>query len=366
MNDSSSLCRWGILGAATIARKNWQAIRRSGNGIIRAVASRDAARADKWISENQADCPFAERPEAVGGYDALLARDDIDAVYIPLPTGLRKEWVIKAARAGKHVLSEKPCGAEAADVEEMIAVCREAGVQFMDGVMFMHSDRLPALRTVLDDGESVGQIRRLATQFSFLADEDFLTGGNIRVHSDLEPLGCLGDLGWYNIRFALWMMKSEMPESVTGRTISQTPEGVPTEFSGELIFSSGPTVSFYCSFLTDHQEWAHISGTKGSIELRDFVIPLFGNESEFTLSRPEFTAIGCNFRVERHDTRVAVPEYSDSHETAPETKLFRRFAELVLSGETDDYWPQIALQTQQVMDACLTSARKGGEAVTLS
>lgn len=366
MNDSDTrLCRWGILGAATIARKNWQAIRRSGNGIVRAVASRDADRARQWIAENQADHPFPETPEAVGGYDSLLAREDIDAIYLPLPTGVRKDWVIAAARAGKHVLCEKPCGPRADDVEEMIAACREAGVQFMDGVMFMHSDRLPALRRVLDDGETVGNLRRIATQFSFLAPEEFLAGGNIRVNADLEPLGSLGDLGWYNLRISQWAMNWEMPASVTGRLIVQTDNGVPLEFSGELLYASGPTTSFYCSFLAEHQQWVHLSGTKGSVELRDFVQPYYASEVEFTASNPRFEAEGCDFRMERHDTRHAVPEYANSHASAQETKLFRHFARLALGGQPDDHWPRIALQTQRILDACLDSARNGGTPVSL-
>ena len=104
MSETISFCRWGILGAAGIARKNWQAIRRSGNGTLVAVASRDAGRAGEWIAENQAEQPFEVVPEAVGGYEELLRREDVDAVYIPLPTGLRAEWVLKAAEAGKHVL----------------------------------------------------------------------------------------------------------------------------------------------------------------------------------------------------------------------------------------------------------------------
>ncbi len=364
MNDSSKPCRWGILGAATIARKNWQAILRSGNGVVRAVASREADRAARWIAENQAVHPFPEAPEAVAGYDTLLAREDIDAVYVPLPTGIRKSWVLAAARAGKHVLCEKPCGSDAGDVEEMIAACREAGVQFMDGVMFMHSDRLPALRRVLDQGDSVGTVKRIATQFSFLAPEEFLAGGNIRVDADLEPLGCLGDLGWYTLRFALWVMNWERPASVTGRMIAQTDDGVPTEFSGELVFASGPTAGFYCSFLTEHQQWANISGTRGHIDLRDFVLPYYGNEVEFTASNAHFEVDGCDFRMERHDTRHAIAEYSNSHSNAQETKLFRRFAKLALSGSPDEFWPRIALQTQRVMDACLASARDGGSPVT--
>lgn len=361
MNDSQpSPVRWGILGAATIARKNWLAILNSGNGIIRAVASRDADRAQQWIDENQSQHPFSECPEAVAGYETLLAREDIDAVYIPLPTGVRKQWVIAAAKAGKHVLCEKPCGATGADVEEMVAVCREAGVQFMDGVMFMHSDRLPALRRVLDDGESLGTLRRIASQFSFLAPEDFLAGGNIRVNSDLEPLGSLGDLGWYTIRFTQWAMNWEMPKAVSGRIINQTETGVPIEFSADLIYESGPTASFYCSFLTEHQQWANISGTKGNIDLRDFVLPYYGNELEFTVANAHFETDLCEFRMERHDTRHAVSEYANSHANAQETKLFRTFAELAASGQPDDHWPRIALQTQQILNACLDSARDGG------
>src|SRR5437868_1277089 len=113
---NSSPCRWGILGAATIARKNWQAIRDAGNETLIAVASRDRARSASFIAECQASAPHAVVPIAIGGYEELLARPDIDAVYIPLPTGLRAKWAIRAAEAGKHVLIEKPAGRTAAEV----------------------------------------------------------------------------------------------------------------------------------------------------------------------------------------------------------------------------------------------------------
>ena len=100
--------RWGILSTAGIARKNWEAIRNSGNGTITAVASRDAAKAQQFIDECQAEVPFDEAPRAIGSYDEIVTADDVDAVYIPLPTGLRKEWVIKAANAGRHMMCEKP------------------------------------------------------------------------------------------------------------------------------------------------------------------------------------------------------------------------------------------------------------------
>src|SRR6478735_2024713 len=137
---SDRIVRWGVLGAANIAKKNWEAIRHSGNGTLTAVAARDPAKAKAFIAECSSQVPFPQPPRACT-YEELLAASDIDAIYIPLPTGIRKEWVIKAAKAGKHVLCEKPCAPTAAEVKEMIDVCRQHNVQFMDGVMFMHSGR---------------------------------------------------------------------------------------------------------------------------------------------------------------------------------------------------------------------------------
>src|SRR5690349_9072875 len=98
---STAQCRWGILGTARIARKIWKAVRNAGNAELVAVASRDADRARRFIGECQADVLLTPGPAACGGYQELLDRDDVDAVYVPLPTGVRKEWVLQAARAGK-------------------------------------------------------------------------------------------------------------------------------------------------------------------------------------------------------------------------------------------------------------------------
>lgn len=155
---STRPCRWGLLSTAAITRKNWKAIRLSGNGTVTAVASRDAKRAKEFIDECSAEVPFPDPIAAVGDYDALLARPDVDVVYIALPTGLRKPWVIKAAEAGKHVLCEKPVAPTAADAQEMIDACRRNNVQFMDGVMFSHSKRLDALRARIDAPDGIGRL----------------------------------------------------------------------------------------------------------------------------------------------------------------------------------------------------------------
>ena len=88
---SKKLCRWGILGSAGIAQKNWQSIRNAENAELVAVASRDVAKSQDFIDRCSAQIPHAVMPEAMGSYDDLLARDDVDAIYLPLPTGLRSE-----------------------------------------------------------------------------------------------------------------------------------------------------------------------------------------------------------------------------------------------------------------------------------
>jgi predicted dehydrogenase len=353
----SAVCRWGILGTANIARKNWKALRLAENATLVAVGSREPAKAQKFIDECSAEVPFPTPPAATT-YDELLRRSDVDAVYIPLPTGIRREWVVKAAEAGKHILCEKPCGPTAADVRVMLDACRKSRVQFMDGVMFMHSKRLPLLRQAIDDGETVGEMRRIASQFSFRAGDEFFKS-NIRATSTLEPLGCLGDLGWYNVRFSLFAMKWALPERVIGHLIADH-NGVPTEFSAELFFANSVTASLYCSFRTELQQWAHISGTRGSISIADFVLPYFGCESAFVSDTPKFNVKNCSYHWESHPRRVAVPEYSDGHPDAQETNMIRNFSALVLGGKIDDSWGEIALKTQQVMDACVQSARDAG------
>jgi predicted dehydrogenase len=368
MNDKK--LRWGFLSTAQIGRKNWKAIRNSGNGVVAAVASRDPERAQRFIEECQAGAPFQPPPRAVGSYEELLAAKDIDAVYIPLPTGVRKEWVVRAADAGKHVVCEKPCATSVSDLREVLDACARNGVQFMDGVMFMHSGRLDQMRAAMEGSAGIGAIKRITSAFSFCAPPEFFSG-NIRADGNMEPHGCLGDLGWYCIRWALWVMKGRMPQRVTGHILNETrAEGsslaVPTEFSGELIFDNEISSGFYCSFLTHNEQWAYVSGTEGYLRLPDFVAPFHGSELQFQINRTTHDVAGCDFNMNARWQHLTVPEFSNSHPTAQETNLFRNFARQVQSGTLNASWPEIALQTQQVMEACYESARSLGKPVGLA
>ena len=360
---SDQICRWGFLSTAEIGKKNWHSVANSGNGQIVAVASRSADKAAGFIHDCQMSVPVNHTVDAVGSYDELLGRDDIDAVYVPLPTGLRTDWVIKAAEAGKHVMVEKPCGVTAADVERIIAACKANNVQYMDGVMFMHTDRLAKMREILDAGDVVGEVRRIASHFTFCAPEEWFDS-NIRAGSQLEPAGCLGDLGWYTIRFILFAMNYEMPTEIRGRILksierSDSSAPVPIEFQGEMHFAGGASATFFNSFRTNHQQLGHISGSKGYLEVSDFVLPYNGNTYTFTTNQHNFAATGCYFAMERGTREHCTAEYGNNAPSAQETKLFRAFATLVNSGQRDSFWPDVSLKTQRVLDAALRSALDG-------
>jgi len=352
-------CRWGVLSTAAIAKKNWRAISKSATGTLVAVASRRTESAKLFIDECQSFCPQQQRPDALGSYEALLDRSDIDAVYIPLPTGLRKEWIIAAARRGKHVLAEKPAALSSEDLEEILAVCKSNRVQFMDGVMFMHSARLTKLRKVLDDGESIGKLRRIACHFSFLGGDEF-SQNNIRVDSQLEPFGCLGDLGWYCIRFLLWANGWQMPTEAIGRCIQSVQgatsnQAVPADFSAELAFPNGSTGNFYCSFTTGNQQWAHLSGTQGNVLLNDFVLPHFGSEVAFQIEKPRFVVSGCDFHMQEHTKRISVEEYASGYAPAQEINMFDAFNRMVLSKQLEPSWGEMSLATQRILDQLFRS-----------
>lgn len=367
---SEKKCRWGFLSAAAISRKNWKSIALSGSGVLTKVASRGIAKAQQFINDCQAEVPFAIKPTALGSYEELLASEDVDAVYIALPTVLRKEWVIRAADAGKHVLCEKPIAVTTADAEEMIAACERNGVQFMDGVMFNHSARLPAMRKSMAGPDGIGPVHRISSTFTFYGGPDF-DRDNIRVQSQLEPHGCLGDLGWYNLRFSLWVMNYEMPTAVVAHTHRQlqgssSPSPVPGELSGTLFFAGGATANFFCSFIVENQATASISGEQGYLSIDDFVLPSYGTEASWTINRNVMEILNCRWNVRSHARRYAVHEYSAGEANSQEVNMVRDMNEIVLSGRVDPFWPEISLKTQRLMDACRQSADLGGLRVELA
>ena len=132
-----------------------------------------------------------------------------------------------------------------------------------------------------------------------------------------------------------------------------------------MLFPGGVSAGFYCSFVTELQQWAVIGGTRGYLEVADFVLPFAGKELTFELRKSAFETSGCNFRMHTAKEIIAVPEWSHGHPTAQEANCYRSFADQVRSRHLNDSWPDAALKTQIVMGACLDSARAGGRFLSI-
>ena len=365
---SNSLCRWGILSTANIGRKNWRAITLSGNGVVQAVSSRSEAKAKTYIDECMAEVPLPVAPQAFGSHQELLESDQIDAVYIPLPTGLRKEWVLEAAKAGKHVLIEKPVADTLQDAIEMRDACKQAGVQFMDGVMFDHSKRISEVANQLEGG-SIGTLRRIQAHFSFNGDDEFQQD-NIRTDMVLEKHGCLGDLGWYCIRFILWASAFRDPVRVSARTVTKlqrpgSDDWVPGQFAAEFEYEDGLTAGFFCSFMTANQQLASVSGTDGYLTLDDYVLPLFDSKLDWQIHRHDLQIDNCTWNFLRRSEPFYTDEFHGAHGNAQEVNMMRAFADIVCSGQLNDELADRAIKTQRLLDACRLSDSNGGAFIAL-
>jgi predicted dehydrogenase len=177
--------RWGILSTAKIAREHVvPAIQDAENGVVRAVASRDKSRAQA----------FADRfgiPHAFGSYDAMLASDEIDGVYIPLPTSQHIEWSLKAAEAGKHVLCEKPIAIHASEIGTLIEARDQHKVLISEAFMVFYHPQWHKVRELIASGE-IGRLRHVQAAFSYFNRDP----GDMRNQVELGG-GALPDIGVY-------------------------------------------------------------------------------------------------------------------------------------------------------------------------
>ena len=158
--------RWGILGAANFARHHMApAIHAAEGAELSALATSDPAKAAGF----QAFCPGLRLHSS---YEALLADPDIDAVYIPLPNHLHVDWTLKALRAGKHVLTEKPIALQADQIDQIIAERDRTGLLAAEAFMIVHHPQWHRAKEWLQAGE-IGTLRHVDAAFSFhLSDMD--------------------------------------------------------------------------------------------------------------------------------------------------------------------------------------------------
>src|SRR6266849_4004377 len=216
-------CNWGILGPGFIAtRAIIPAIQEVSNSRVLAVASSNKGRSQEVSIRFGIERSYS-------GYQALLDDPDVDVVYIALPNHLHREWTIRAAEAGKHVLCEKPLAMYAAECNEMIAACQQANILLMEAVMYRFHPRMLYLKQMLLARE-LGDVRFLHTAFRF----NFNAPGNYRAFKQFGG-GALLDVGSYCVNAARWLIGSEPVSSQT--MISYSPESIDLNTSAILRFS---------------------------------------------------------------------------------------------------------------------------------
>lgn len=273
MSSPSRKIRWGVLGWARIARESLiPAIVRSGNSEFYALASRDEAK----LAEARARYPVVQK--TYRGYEELLRDPDVDAVYIPLPNSQHREWTLRAAEYGKHILCEKPLALNAAECREMIEACAARGVLLMEAFMYRYTARTQAVADVVRSGV-LGEIRHISSTFRFLLNRP----DSIKLKPELGG-GALYDVGCYPVNLIGLIADlaaggapgaGGLPESVAVECVRSG--GVDTSFSALLRYRSGLIAAAHCGFNAQKRVFTEIAGTQGLLEVPETFFDPAGN-----------------------------------------------------------------------------------------
>ncbi len=259
MNDSPpQSVRWGVLGAARIAvHKVIPGTQRAANAEVVAIASRRPEAAQQAAADLGV-------PRAYGSYEALLADDGVDAVYIPLPNDAHVPWALRALDAGKHVLCEKPLALSAAEAQTLVdAADRRPELKVMEAFMYRLHPQWIRFKALIDGG-AIGELKAIQSFFSYFNRNP----DDIR-NDPAKGGGGLMDIGCYQISLSRWLFDAE-PTRVLGRIEEDPDFGVDRLADGLLEFSTSSgrgTSSFTCSTqLVPHQR-VNAFGAEGRVEL---------------------------------------------------------------------------------------------------
>jgi len=317
---------WGILGTASIARRRFvPAMGLAKKASLVAIASREEEKARAFARD------FGI-PRAYGGYEALLADPDIQVVYIPLPNHLHREWTIRAARAGKHVLCEKPIAVTAGEAREMVDACRAAGVLLMEGFMYRFHPRTRKIKELICGG-ALGEpiVIHLSQGFRVKSEED------IRIRSGRAG-GALLDVGCYCVNMSRYLYGAE-PRAVfaSARMIG----GCDSSFFGFLEFPEGRVSLFDASLEASYKQRLQVSGSDGTLLA----------EKPFVPGR-----VGMGITILRQETG---PEHFRVRGVEQFALEIDHFSSCVLSGREPYLDPEDSIANMRVIDALRESSLTG-------
>lgn len=263
--------KWGVLGTAAIAAGCTIPGMKQADGCeLYAIAGRNEQKVQTFKEQ------FGFSKGYIG-YDALLADEQVQAVYIPLPNNLHYEWVMKAIAAGKHVLCEKPLALNLKEAEEMYAAAKEKGVILAEAYAYLNSPYVKALKENIRSG-IIGEVDYVETAF--------LTQGyseDIRLYKPLGG-GAMYDLGCYCTTMILSLLDANPTWIQAGAEMSG--EGVDTMTTALIKFDNGARASFTVGMMLgidtgERMDRLYIRGSKGHIN--SFVEYNQAGELEYTI-----------------------------------------------------------------------------------
>ena len=310
--------KWGVLGTADIARgQTIPGMRQAEHVELYAIAGRKAEKAKAYRED------FGFR-KAYGSYDELLADPEVEAVYIPLPNDLHCEWTIKALKAKKHVLCEKPLAVSEEQVTGMFRAAEENGVLLMEAFAYLHSPFVQAVKAEVDSG-AIGEIRYM--------ESAFITGRrpdtDIRLRRETFG-GAMFDLGCYDVSMALWLLGKE-PESILAKAYFSERK-IDLFTSAMLLYEGGTMAKLDCGMvLPDGRlDRLYIRGTRGEI-----------------ISSTEFNQCGETGYTVIRDGEKETKTVNTPNNYMLETEQLSR---CILNGETPHVSKEFSLAEARVMD----------------
>jgi D-xylose 1-dehydrogenase (NADP+, D-xylono-1,5-lactone-forming) len=319
--------RWGILSTANIAQKALiPAIQRAENAEVVAIAS-GSGKAKEVANRLNIETAYES-------YEELLADPNIDAVYIPLPNHLHKEWVIKAAEHGKHVLCEKPAAVNTEDTAELVEACKKHNVKFMEAFMYQFHTQHARVKEIIASGE-IGEVQMVNATFSFyMANPE----NNIRMDAT-KGGGSLYDIGCYCVHSIRNVLGDE-PEHIYVEADIDPDFKVDHSAYGIFKMRNGVRAMFNCSFNTPMRDQYIVKGTKGSITVpRAYRPDNFGNIGLVIVDK------GNEVREER----IVADQYKLEVE---------HFSQAILDNTEPIYTGEDTIQNMKIIDACYQSIRE--------
>lgn len=325
--------RWGIVGTGGIANAMAGMIKFADASELGAVSSRKMASAKE----------FAERhdvPESFDSWQEMIDSDHVNAVYVATPSSVREEICIAAAKGGKHVLGEKPF-ASLPSVNRIVAACRDNDVAFMDGTHFVHHPRTLDIKEKRE--ERMGFVWSVASAFQFnLPDRS-----NIRFNPELEPMGAVGDAGWYNMRAAVEYLAPGVELDTVGASVRRDPQtNAALSGGGMFSFTDGSSSTWNCGLDSGAVVMdLRISGQKGVINIDDFISQNQDGSAEFT------------YRAGGGD-RGGLDQISIPSDKVGAVLMFENMAAAAADVSLREQWMTATARTQALLDAAWMAALK--------